>query len=126
MKQYIFLCQILPFAILSIYFTVTTYWSSAFQASAGIQTTTVHPVWASLYFASSAYSGAGLSLTDQSVLPFANCYLLIWVLNFTMLLGNHAFPMTLRFLIWLGTKITSDSTLHQTLHFLLDHPRRLA
>jgi hypothetical protein len=32
--------------------------------------------------------------------------------------------MTLRMLIWLGTKLTRDSTLHQTLHFLLDHPRR--
>lgn len=124
MPQYIFLCQVLPFASISVYFTATHYWDSAFQASPGIQASSVQPVWASLYFSVAAYTGAGTSLVDQSMVPFASCYLLVWILNMTMLLGNHAFPMVLRLLIWLGTVITGRTTLNQTLHFLLDHPRR--
>jgi hypothetical protein len=64
------------------------------------------------------------SLTDQSMLPFNNCFLLIYVLNIVMLAGNHALPMMLRFYIWLGTKIFRKGQMNETLHFLLDHPRR--
>ncbi len=58
------------------------------------------------------------SLVDQSMVPFATCYILIYMLVISMLAGNHALPMMLRFIIWLGTKV------NETLHFLLDHPRR--
>lgn len=51
-------------------------------------------------------------------------YLIIYVLNVVMLAGNHALPMTLRFFIWAGTKIWRKGEINETLHFLLDHPRR--
>jgi len=71
-----------------------------------------------------AYTGSGMSLIDQSMFPFAKCYLLIYILNIVMLAGNHALPMMLRFIIWLGTKIYRKGRTYETLHFLLDHPRR--
>ena len=64
------------------------------------------------------------SLVDQSLVPFTSCYLLVFVLDFVVLAGNHALPMTLRLLIWLGTKIWKSGPVNETLHFLLDHPRR--
>jgi Trk-type K+ transport system membrane component len=67
---------------------------------------------------------ADRSLIDQGLLPFAASYLVIFVMAFVLLAGNHALPMMLRLLIWLGTKIWRTGRLHETLHFLLDHPRR--
>ena len=63
-------------------------------------------------------------LTDQSMIPFNGSFLLIYVLNVVMLAGNHALPMMLRFYIWLGTKLWRRGQVNETLHFLLDHPRR--
>lgn len=56
--------------------------------------------------------------------PFAACYTLIFTLNVAMLAGNHALPMMLRLVIWVGTKIWRKGEVNETLHFLLDHPRR--
>ena len=58
------------------------------------------------------------------MIPFNTSYLLTYVLNVVMLAGNHALPMMLRFYIWLGTKVWRKGQVHETLHFLLDHPRR--
>jgi Trk-type K+ transport system membrane component len=67
---------------------------------------------------------ADYRLTDQSMIPFNGSFLLIYVLNVVMLAGNHALPMMLRFYIWLGTKLWRRGQINETLHFLLDHPRR--
>lgn len=64
------------------------------------------------------------SLLDQSMIPLMGSYLVIYALNAVMLAGNHALPMTLRFLIWTGSKIWRKGEINETLHFLLDHPRR--
>jgi len=58
------------------------------------------------------------------MIPFNDSFLLIYVLNVVMLAGNHALPMMLRFYIWLGTKLWRRGQVNETLHFLLDHPRR--
>ncbi|KAK8865627.1 hypothetical protein IAR55_000772 [Kwoniella newhampshirensis] len=121
---YIFLWQTIPFAILSIYFAKIPYWNSAFEATTGVQAGTVNKTWFSLFLSSAAYTGSGMSLLDQGLAPFQTCYLLIYVLIVVMLAGNHALPIMLRFCIWLGTKVFRKGTTHETLHFLLDHPRR--
>ncbi|OCF43255.1 potassium ion transporter [Kwoniella heveanensis CBS 569] len=121
---YIILCQVIPFAIIAIYFAKVHKWDSAFQPSTGVQTAAVNKTWFSLYVVVSAYTGTGMSLIDQGLSPFATCYLLIYVLVFVLLAGNHALPIMLRFVIWLGTKITRRGERFETLHFLLDHPRR--
>lgn len=63
-------------------------------------------------------------LTDEGLVPFQTCYLMIYVLIVALLVGNHALPIMLRFIIWIGTKITRKGVKHESLHFLLDHPRR--
>jgi len=60
------------------------------------------------------------------MVPLADCYVLIYALNVAILAGNHALPMMLRFVIWIATKICSKGQINETLHFLLDHPRRSA
>lgn len=64
------------------------------------------------------------SLTDQSMIPLNGSFVLIYVLNVTLLAGNHALPIMFRFCVWLGTKWWSKGQTNETLHFLLDHPRR--
>lgn len=64
------------------------------------------------------------SLVDQSLYPLATCYVVVFVMVFVLLAGNHALPMMLRFIIWLGTKIWRQGEFNETLNFLLDHPRR--
>lgn len=64
------------------------------------------------------------SLLDQSMIPLMGSYLVIYVLNLAMLAGNHALPMMLRFSLWVMTKIWRKGEINETLHFLLDHPRR--
>jgi Trk-type K+ transport system membrane component len=56
--------------------------------------------------------------------PFSSAYLVVFALVVVLLAGNHALPMMLRLIIWIGTKIWRQGKVHETLHFLLDHPRR--
>jgi hypothetical protein len=64
-------------------------------------------------------------LVDQLMVPFENCYLLIYVLIFPMLAGNEALPLFLRAELWVLTKLVSKGTeLDVSLHFLLAHSRR--
>ncbi|OWZ63019.1 hypothetical protein AYX15_04941 [Cryptococcus neoformans] len=123
-SSYIFLYQIIPFTIISIYFAKVDYWNSAFLATAGEQAGTVNKTWFSLFLSASAYTGCGMLLTDEGLVPFQACYLVIYVLIVALLVGNHALPIMLRFIIWIGTKITRNGVKHESLHFLLDHPRR--
>ncbi|KIR43206.1 potassium ion transporter [Cryptococcus deuterogattii 99/473] len=123
-STYIFFYQIIPFAIISIYFAKVNQWNSAFLATAGVQAGTVNKTWFSLFLSASAYTGCGMTLTDQGLEPFQTCYLLIYVLAVGLLVGNHALPIMLRFIIWLGTKITRKGVKYESLNFLLDHPRR--
>ncbi|GLB37716.1 putative cation transport protein [Lyophyllum shimeji] len=84
-----------------------------------------NPVWFSAFQAVSAYTNTGLSLEDKSMQPFQRAYPMIFLMIFGILAGNTAFPVFLRFTIWVLSKTVSGrSRAHETLHFLLDHPRR--
>lgn len=68
---------------------------------------------------------AELSLHDSSLIPFQTSYWLLVVLGFLILAGNTAFPILLRFFIFVLSKaVPTGSQTRQTLQFLLDHPRR--
>ncbi|ODO07626.1 potassium ion transporter [Cryptococcus wingfieldii CBS 7118] len=123
-SSYIFLYQVIPFAVLAIYFSQVHSWDSAFEANAGTQAGTVNKTWFSLFLSSSAYAGCGMVLTDQALIPFQTNYLLIYIIMIGLLVGNHALPIALRFIIWIGTKLTRTGTRNESFHFLLDHPRR--
>ncbi|KAH9911185.1 cation transport protein-domain-containing protein [Fomitopsis serialis] len=81
----------------------------------------VSPIWFSAFQVVSAYTNTGMSLEDESMVPFQKAYLMIFILIFLILAGNTA----LRFGIWVLSKVVPQgSRLNETLHFLLDHPRR--
>lgn len=67
----------------------------------------------------------GCRLVDQLMVPFENCYLLIYALILPMLAGNQALPLFMRLEMRLLTKfVRKGSELDISLHFLLAHSRR--
>ncbi|KAF7362270.1 Potassium transport protein [Mycena venus] len=85
----------------------------------------LHSTWFSLFQVISAYTNTGMSLVDQSMVPFQRGYVMIVFMVLLILAGNTAFPIFLRFTIWmLAHVVPKGSRASETLHFLLDHPRR--
>ncbi|SPC67811.1 related to potassium transporter TRK-1 [Ustilago sp. UG-2017b] len=73
----------------------------------------------------SAYSNTGMSLIDTSMTQMQDAYFLLIPMGFLILAGNTAFPILLRFFIWvISLCVPSGSRIYETLRFLLDHPRR--
>ncbi|KAF4577400.1 low affinity potassium transporter [Pleurotus pulmonarius] len=78
-----------------------------------------------LFQSISSYTNNGMSLVDQSMVPFQRAYVMVMVMAFLILAGNTCFPIFLRFLIWaISRLVRRESRLYETLQFLLDHPRR--
>ncbi|KAI5982488.1 TrkH-domain-containing protein [Pisolithus albus] len=120
--MYHFGIQIISFIVIAPYMSMSK-WSSDFEPPALERP--VAPSWFSLFQVISSYTNTGMSLVDQSMIPFQTAYLMIFFMIICTLAGNTAFPVFLRFTIWVVTKIIpAGSRLNETLHFLLDHPRR--
>ncbi|KAI6158813.1 cation transport protein-domain-containing protein [Pisolithus thermaeus] len=120
--MYHFGVQIISFVVIAPYMSMSK-WSGDFKPPA-LQRP-LAPAWFSLFQVVSAYTNTGMSLVDQSMVPFQTAYPMIFFMIFCILAGNTAFPVFLRFTIWVVTKIIpAGSRLNETLHFLLDHPRR--
>ena len=51
----------------------------------------VSPVWFSGFLVVSAYTTTGMSLVDQSMLPFERAYALLLVVTYLILAGNLMF-----------------------------------
>lgn len=114
--------QVVSFVVIAPYMSLPK-WASDFVPPALFRVVAVP--WFSLFQVVSAYTNTGTSLVDQSMVPFQTAYPMIFFMIFCILAGNTAFPIMLRFLIWIITKLVPrDSRLDETLHFLLDHPRR--
>lgn len=114
--------QLVSFVVIAPYMSLPK-WASDFEPPALFRVIAVP--WFSLFQVVSAYTNTGTSLVDQSMVPFQTAYPMIFFMMFCILAGNTAFPIMLRFLIWIITKLVPrDSRLDETLHFLLDHPRR--
>lgn len=81
--------------------------------------------WWSAFTAASFFNDLGLTLTPDSFSSFVTSrYVLLWG-SFFITIGNVAFPVALRFIIWVLFKLSRDlSLLKESLGFLLDHPRR--
>ncbi|KAI0776245.1 cation transport protein-domain-containing protein [Trametes elegans] len=85
----------------------------------------ISSTWFSAFQVVSSYTNTGMSLVDQSMVPFQKAYPMIVFMIILILAGNTAFPIVLRFEIWILSKIVPRrSRVNETLHFLLDHPRR--
>ncbi|CCL99243.1 uncharacterized protein FIBRA_01258 [Fibroporia radiculosa] len=114
--------QLMAFTIIAPYVSIPR-WSADFKTPQLFRNTS--PIWFSAFQVASAYTNAGMSLVDQSMLPFQEAYPMIVAMIFVILAGNTAFPIFLRFTIWILSKLVPrQSRLNETLHFLLDHPRR--
>ncbi|KAF9464972.1 cation transport protein-domain-containing protein [Collybia nuda] len=114
--------QLLSFIVIAPYIS-TGKWKDIFLPPQQIRP--VPTPWFSLFQSISAYTNTGFSLVDQSMVPFQTAYPMIFLMAFLILAGNTAFPVFLRFTIWIVSKcVPRRSRIHETLHFLLDHPRR--
>lgn len=85
----------------------------------------IDDVWWSFFTAASAMNNVGLTLTPNSMGSFIENIFILLVIPFFMIIGNTAFPVFLRFIIWILFKMTNEyGQLNESLGFLLDHPRR--
>ncbi|CAE7230532.1 unnamed protein product [Rhizoctonia solani] len=116
---YHFGIQLFGFVVFAPYSSMSR-WSPVFREQ---QHRFVPPTWFAAFQAVSAYTNTGMSLIDQSMVPFQTAYPMIIIIFFMILAGNTAFPICLRFFIWMLSKVVSKRS-HETLSFLLDHPRR--
>ncbi|KAG9044097.1 low affinity potassium transporter [Tulasnella sp. UAMH 9824] len=111
---------IIVFVIIAPYISQPK-WHGVFEDQAKY----VAPPWFALFQAVSAYTNTGTSLCDTSMVPFRSAYAMIIPMFVVIIAGNTGFPVFLRFFIWILTKIVpKNSQTNETLHFLLDHPRR--
>lgn len=119
---YFFGLQLISYTIIGPYIS-TSRWSSAFEVPNLVRPLTSG--WFALFQVASAFTNTGSSLVDQSMIPFQKAYAMVVFMIVLIMGGNCAYPIFLRLLIWVTTKLVpSNSRLNETLHFLLDHPRR--
>ncbi|RDB25358.1 Low-affinity potassium transport protein [Hypsizygus marmoreus] len=119
---YHILTQLAAFTIIAPYISMPK-WRHNFVPPEAIRPQ--NTVWFSILQSVSAYTNTGMSLVDRSMIPFQTAYPMVVAMAFLILAGNTAFPVFLRFTIWVLTKLVPhDSRANETLHFLLDHPRR--
>ncbi|KAJ7072702.1 cation transport protein-domain-containing protein [Mycena amicta] len=109
-------------------------WYASYSLVAGIQTRKRR---FSIFQVVSAYTNTGMSLVDQSMVPFQQAYPMIVFMAALVLAGNTAFltvhnvsgysciASVLIPVRWtLSNLVPEKSRANETLHFLLDHPRR--
>ncbi|KOS17990.1 Low-affinity potassium transport protein [Escovopsis weberi] len=81
--------------------------------------------WWAFWTSNMAFMDVGFSLTPDSMNSFQTSKWVLMVMWFFIIIGNTGFPVMLRFIIWVLSKITPrGSGLWEEFMFLLDHPRR--
>ncbi|GLB38209.1 putative cation transport protein [Lyophyllum shimeji] len=114
--------QLIGFVVIAPYIS-TPRWHQNFVPPAEMRPQ--NTVWFSVFQVAAAYCNTGFSLVDKSMVPFQTAYPMVFILAFLILAGNVAFPIFLRFTIWILKKLLpKTSRVNETLQFLLDHPRR--
>lgn len=117
-------CQMIMIVIVAPYLASPAYakYRPVFKSQGRYEPNTT---WFWFFSVTSAYSNTGMSLIDTSMIQMADAYLLLLTMGFLVLIGNTAFPIFLRFWIWVYSKLTPRmSRTYETLRFILDHPRR--
>lgn len=85
----------------------------------------VSRTWWGFWTANSAFNDLGLTLTPDSMNSFNTSEYVMMIMWFFIIIGNTGFPVMLRFVIWVLSKLVPTNTgLWEELRFLLDHPRR--
>ncbi|KAM3426597.1 hypothetical protein MY4824_009900 [Beauveria thailandica] len=82
-------------------------------------------IWWGFFTPNVSFMDVGFTLTPDSMNSFVKSEYVLMIMCFLIILGNTGFPVMLRFIIWVLTKIVPrHSGLWEELKFLLDHPRR--
>ncbi|KAI7898077.1 cation transport protein-domain-containing protein [Cokeromyces recurvatus] len=110
-------------------FLTRIYIACSNYAQGVLRTSNNKPInpWLFSFFSSmSSFNNLGLIPLDASMVPFqsAPCMLILSML--LILMGNTAYAICLRFIIWVLYKMTPKSYVirRETFRYLLDHPRR--
>lgn len=121
---YILLSYYFGFQILAAVFLLpfilhnTEYGRAVTDAGVG------RPWWA-IWTASGSFNDVGFALNPDSMIPFQSSTYILMFMSFFIIIGNAGFPVMLRFLIWVTSRLVPKGTgLWEELQFLLDHPRR--
>lgn len=82
--------------------------------------------WFWVFQTVSAITNTGLSFSDMSMQKtLSGAYMVLIPTTVLTLIGNTAYPVVLRFLLWVMSKcVARKSQLGESVQFLLDHPRR--
>jgi Trk-type K+ transport system membrane component len=64
----------------------------------------VSPGWFSAFQVASSYTNTGMSLVDQSMVPFQKAYPLVFLMTFLIMAGNTAF---VSYIVWLPLRCVS-------------------
>ncbi|KAI5294900.1 hypothetical protein KEM52_002905 [Ascosphaera acerosa] len=88
----------------------------------------IHPWWAGVFNAISAFNNNGMSLLDANVTVFQTSPYVLLTMGLLILAGHTCFPAFLRLIIWSWLKVLPDRPrwheFRVTLQYLLDYPRR--
>ena len=85
----------------------------------------VSRVWWAFFSMSTAFNDVGFTLTPDSMISFNTAIWPLLLMSFLIIIGNTGFPVMLRCIIWIISKLVpTGSGLWEELKFLLDHPRR--
>ncbi|KAG2182843.1 hypothetical protein INT44_005824, partial [Umbelopsis vinacea] len=112
--------------IFRIYFATSEYGKWVLDTSNGSNNAPVNLWFMSFFTAIAGFNNVGLLPLDDSVIPFQKSPVFLLSLAFLILVGNTAFALLLRFIIWIMwvTTPVSRQVHKDSLRFLLDHPRR--
>ncbi|KAF6837262.1 potassium ion transporter [Colletotrichum plurivorum] len=121
----ILLCYFWGFSLFAIAcFLPWIHTSSNDKYAQIVESAGVSKAWWGIFTANSAFNDLGLTLTPDSMNSFNDASFILMIMWFLIIIGNTGFPVMLRVVIWILSKIVPRGGLHQELRFLLDHPRR--
>jgi len=90
-----------------------------------LQSTGQDKNWWAFYSAQTMVDNLGFTLTPDSMISFRDAKFPMVLMSFLAFAGNTLYPVFLRLVIWLMSKITpKHSPTQEPLAFLLEHPRR--
>lgn len=84
-----------------------------------------HPLYRAIYSAQTMGSNLGFTLTPDSMISFNDAPAPLLIMSALALAGHTFYPIMLRLVIWSASKVfPKKSSIQESLHFLLNHPRR--
>ncbi|OAQ77176.1 trk family potassium uptake protein [Purpureocillium lilacinum] len=81
--------------------------------------------WWAFYSAQTMVDNLGFTLTPDSMISFRDAQWPMFIMSFLAFAGNTLYPVFLRLVIWIMSKLAPRrSSIQEPLSFLLNHPRR--